>query len=59
MTVGGVSATVYGGALASGYAALYQVAIQVPPSLANGDYPLVATVNGISSPASALIAVQK
>ena len=59
VTVGGVPATVYGAALAPGYAALYQVAIQVPPSMANGDYPLVATINGVSSPSSALITVQK
>jgi len=57
--VGGVAATVYGSALAPGYAALYQVAIQVPSSLANGDYALVATINGVSSPSSALITIQK
>ena len=43
VTVGGVPATVYGAALAPGYAALYQVAIQVPPSLADGEYGLVST----------------
>jgi uncharacterized protein (TIGR03437 family) len=59
VTVGGVAATVYGAALAPGYAALYQVAIQVPSSLANGDYALVATINGVSSPSSALITIQK
>ena len=42
--VGGVDATVYGAAMAPGYAALYQVAIQIPASLSNGDYPVVATV---------------
>jgi uncharacterized protein (TIGR03437 family) len=59
VTIGSAPATIYGAALASGYAALFQVAIQVPSSLANGDYPLVATVNGVSSPATALITVQQ
>jgi uncharacterized protein (TIGR03437 family) len=57
--IGGAEATVYGAALASGFAALYQVAIQVPASLADGDYPVVATVNGQSSPATTLISVKQ
>jgi uncharacterized protein (TIGR03437 family) len=52
VTIGGVSANVYGAALSPGYAALFQVAIQVPLSAPDGDYPLIATVNGVSSPAT-------
>jgi len=59
VTVGGATATVYGAALAPGYAALYQVAIQLPSSLADGDYALVATINGVSSPSSTLITIKK
>jgi uncharacterized protein (TIGR03437 family) len=59
VTVGGRPATVYGAALAPGYAGLYQVAIQIPASLANGDYPVVATINGASSPSTTMITVQK
>jgi uncharacterized protein (TIGR03437 family) len=59
VTVGGKPATVYGAALAPGYAGLYQVAIQIPASLANGDYPVVATISGAQSPATTLITVQK
>ena len=55
--VGGMPATVYGAALAPGYAGLYQVAIQVP-ALANGDYPVVATISGAQSLSSTLITVQ-
>ena len=40
-------ATVYGAALAPGFAALYQVAIQVPLSLPGGDHPVVGTINGV------------
>jgi uncharacterized protein (TIGR03437 family) len=50
VTIGTASATVYGTALAPGLAGVYQVAIQVPSSLAGGTYPLVATVNGVQSP---------
>jgi len=56
--VGTATATVYGAALAPAYAGLYQIAIQIPASLANGDYPVVATVNGTSSPSTTLITVQ-
>jgi uncharacterized protein (TIGR03437 family) len=58
VTVGVEAAVVYGAALAPGYAGLYQVAIQIP-SLANGDYPVEATVDGARSPASVLITVQQ
>jgi uncharacterized protein (TIGR03437 family) len=58
VTVGNVPATVYGAALSAGYAGLYQVAIQIPLSLANGDYPIVSTVSGVQSPSTTLITVQ-
>jgi len=44
--------------LAPGYAGLYQVAIQIPASLASGGYPVVASINGVQSPSSTLITVQ-
>jgi uncharacterized protein (TIGR03437 family) len=59
VTVGGTKATVYGAALAPGFAALYQIAIQVPTTLANGDYPVVAGIGGVSSPSTTLITVQQ
>ena len=59
VTVGGVTANVLGAALASGAAGLYQVAITIPTTLANGDYPVVATVGGAQSPSSTLITVQQ
>jgi uncharacterized protein (TIGR03437 family) len=58
VTVGGTAATVYGAALAPGYAGLYQVAIQIPASLANGDYSVIATISGAQSPSTTLITVQ-
>ena len=59
VTINGVSTTVYGAALTSGYAGLYQVAIQVPTSLPDGDWPIIATVGGISSPTGVLITVKQ
>ena len=61
VTVGGVAASVYGSAaaLTSGDAGLYQVAIQIPATLADGDYPVIATVAGAESPSTVLITVQQ
>ncbi len=59
VTVGGQPAMVYGAALTPGFAGLYQVAIQIPTSLANGDYPVVAMVSGTQSPSTTLITVQQ
>ncbi|HEX5228688.1 MAG TPA: hypothetical protein VFW44_13305 [Bryobacteraceae bacterium] len=59
VTIDNVSAKVYGAALAPGFAGLYQVAIQVPETLGNGEWPLVATVGGVSSPGSLVLAVEK
>jgi len=50
VSVGNTAATVYGGALAPGSAGLYQIAIQVPGTLADGDWPIQATIGGVSSP---------
>jgi uncharacterized protein (TIGR03437 family) len=58
VTVNNVSATVYGAALAPGFAGLYQVAIQVPSSLGAGNWPVVATIGGVSSPTGLMLAVQ-
>ncbi len=57
-SVGGLAATVYATALAPGLAGLYQVAIQVPSDLADGDYPLAASINGLSSSTRLLLTVK-
>jgi uncharacterized protein (TIGR03437 family) len=59
VTVGSTPATVYATALSPGFAGLYQVAIQIPTSLASGDYPVIATVSDESSPSTTLITVQE
>jgi uncharacterized protein (TIGR03437 family) len=58
VTIGSTSAQVYGTALAPGFAGLYQLAIQIPAGLANGDYPLVATIDNVAAP-PVLISVQQ
>lgn len=56
--VGGVEAEYFATALAPGFTALYQVAIRIP-DVPNGDHPVVAEIEGASSPADAVIAVQR
>ena len=57
ITIDSLSATVYGAALAPGSAGLYQIAIQVPPSLADGDWPVQALIGGVLSPAGTILSV--
>ncbi len=59
VTLNNVSALVYGAALAPGFAGLYQVAIQVPTSLGNGDWPVVATIGGVESPSGTVLSVKQ
>jgi len=58
VTVNGIGATVYGAALAPGFAGLYQVAIQVPPGLADGDWYVQASMGGVQSPSGVILTVQ-
>jgi uncharacterized protein (TIGR03437 family) len=57
VTLGGTSVPVLGAVL-SAYAATYQIAIQIPASMANGNYALMASVNGVQSPSNVLLTVQ-
>jgi uncharacterized protein (TIGR03437 family) len=59
VTIDNVPATVYGAALAPGFASLYQVAIQVPTALPNGTWPIVASVGGVQSPSTVVLNVQQ
>ena len=58
VTIGNVPATVYGAAFAPGYAGLYQVAIQVPTLLSDGNWPVVVTIGGVSSPTGMVLTVK-
>jgi uncharacterized protein (TIGR03437 family) len=59
VTIDNLPATVFGAALAPGFAGLYQVAIQVPSSLADGDWPLVASTGGVQSPSGTVLSVHQ
>lgn len=59
ITIDNIPATVYGAALASGFAGLYQIAIQVPSSIADGDWPIQASIGGAASPAGVVLTVQQ
>jgi len=57
VTVNNTPATVYGAALAPGSAGVYQIAIQVPTTLADGDWPIQASIGGVASPAGNILSV--
>ena len=59
VTINNTPATVFGTALAPGFAGLYQVAIQVPASLADGDWPIKASIGSFQSPDGAVLSVKK
>ena len=59
VTINNTAATVYGAALAPGSAGLYQIAIQVPTSLGDGDWPIQATIGGLTSPAGTILSVHQ
>jgi uncharacterized protein (TIGR03437 family) len=57
--IGGVAAEYIAGALAPGFAGLYQIAVRVPGTLQNGDHAIVAEAGGLSSPANITLTVQR
>jgi len=59
ISLGPAAPQVFGCALSPGFAGLYQVAIQVPGSMADGDYAIKATVSGASSPDGVILSVKK
>ena len=61
VTLGSTSVPVSQGVafLSPGSAGLYQLVITVPSNMANGNYPIVATINGISSPSTEILTVQQ
>jgi uncharacterized protein (TIGR03437 family) len=56
--IGGVPAQVVSAMLTPGNAGLYQIAIQVPDGLTDGDQPVTCQVNGIQAPTGVVITVQ-
>jgi uncharacterized protein (TIGR03437 family) len=56
-TIANTPAIVYGAALAPGSAGLYQIAIQVPNTLADGDWPIQASISGALSPTGIVLSI--
>jgi uncharacterized protein (TIGR03437 family) len=59
VTINGTPAIMFGAALAPGAAGLYQVAIQLPNTLADGDYPIQASIGGVPSPTGTILSVHQ
>ena len=59
VTINNTPAAVFGAALSAGSVGLYQVAIQVPQSLPDGDWPIRVTIGGATSPAGVLLSVHQ
>jgi uncharacterized protein (TIGR03437 family) len=59
VTIGNVAATVVGAAITPGSPGLYQIAVQVPDSVPDGDLAVVAQVSGIQSSSSVLLSVKR
>ena len=59
VTLSNSPVTVLGAALSPNAAALYQVAIQVPNSIARGDYPVQVSIGGVTSPLGIILSVQQ
>ncbi len=59
ITIDNVPAKVYGAALAPGFAGLVQVAIQVPSTIGNGEWPVVAKIGGVQSASGLVLSVQE
>ena len=57
VTINNTPAIVYGAALAPGSAGLYQIAIQVPNTLADGDRPIQASLGGALSPTGIVLSI--
>jgi uncharacterized protein (TIGR03437 family) len=59
ITIGNLQARVFGVALSPGFAGLYQIAVEVPAALSNGDQPVLVQVGGQPSAANVLLTVQQ
>ncbi len=58
VTLNNSPVTVVGAALTPGAVGLYQVAIQIPSSMANGDFPVQVSIGGMTSPLGLILTVQ-
>ncbi len=58
LTIGGKTAKVSYAGLSPGFAGLYQINFTVPSGLAAGDQPIVLTIDKISTPTGAFLAVK-
>ena len=59
VTINNAPATVFGAALSPGSAGLFQIAIQVPDTLPDGDWPVQAAIGGVTSPTGTILSIHR
>jgi uncharacterized protein (TIGR03437 family) len=59
VTLNGRPLQVFATAMAPLFTSLYQIAVQIPADMPDGDWPIVATIGGVSSPATIVLAVRR
>ena len=59
VTINNVPVMVLSAALSPGLAGVCQIAIQVPDTLTDGDWPIQASIGGVSSPSNVLLTVHQ
>jgi uncharacterized protein (TIGR03437 family) len=59
VTINSAPAIVFGAALAPAAVGLYQIAIQVPNNLADGDWPILLSIGGAQSPSGIVLSVHQ
>lgn len=59
VTLNNSPVTVLGAALTPGASALYQVDIQIPSSMGDGDWPVQVSIGGVTSPLGLILTVQQ
>lgn len=54
-----ITAIVYDSILAVDYAGLYQITMQVPSSIPDGEWPIQASIGGVKSPSGVMLSVRR
>ena len=59
VTIGNAAATIVDAAISPGNPGLYQIAVQIPATVPDGDLPVAAQVSGVQSSSNVLLNVKR